>query len=75
MDTFQHLDELIEAGYGDIPQTQIPVDWRTRRPALHSFAQTEHPEQLRVPQQRRKRRTYAELRADRLVWDKPPSRS
>ncbi len=27
---FRELDELIAHGYGDVPQTAIPRDWKTR---------------------------------------------
>ncbi len=27
---FAELDELIAHGYGDVPQTAIPRDWKTR---------------------------------------------
>lgn len=26
------LSQLIEAGWGDVPRTKIPEDWRTRKP-------------------------------------------
>ena len=31
-DRFEELDELIRAGWGDMAQSEIPADWRTRTP-------------------------------------------
>lgn len=66
MNTFQHLDELIAAGYGDIPQTQIPPDWRAKQAPTRTYQQTSRGEDFTSKRkQRRRRRTYAELRANR----------
>lgn len=46
MNTFQHLDELIAAGYGDIPQTQIPPDWRAKQAPTRTYKQTSRGEEF-----------------------------
>lgn len=53
MSAFPHLDELIAAGYGDIPQTQIPADWRT----IRIYEQTTHEECFGSEHKRRRNRT------------------
>ncbi len=64
MSDMRDLDALIEAGWGDTPQTQIPLDWRTKRPP-QKFYTTETHEETIIVSRLRKRRTVAEIRADR----------
>ncbi len=36
---FDILNELIEAGRGDVPREQIPIDWRSRPRPKRKFAE------------------------------------
>jgi len=52
------LEELIRAGYGDMPQDQIPKDWRTRpRPEVAREILTENPQPVK--------------KRERVVWVDP----
>ena len=51
MNPFAELDELIAAGWGDVPQTKIPADWR-------ELSREQEPELAPTVIHRKKRKPY-----------------
>ena len=47
----RELDELIAAGWGEVPQDRIPADWRTRKAPKYS-ATPEHREHVKAGMRR-----------------------
>lgn len=56
-----HLDQLIAAGWGDVPQNKIPADWRERRPSRGCTE--ERRQSIRATMVRRSRERVDRLRA------------
>lgn len=62
----RELDALIAAGWGNIPQTMIPLDWRKHTPPkYYPNSEQDILDAKHTRSGRSKRRTFAELRATR----------
>jgi len=67
---YAEIEALILAGWGNMPQTMIPKDWRSKQappdpsdePLCNALPEAEHATR---PRQKRYRRSYSEIRQQR----------